>query len=46
MHAFWNATDEPVCLLDLSFDQNFDEYLEALFALREATGRDGPAFDA
>lgn len=46
VHAFWNATDEPVCFLDFSFNQNFDEYLEALFALRETTSRNDPAFDA
>ena len=45
VHSFWNATDEPVCFLDMSFNQNFDEYLEALFALRETLSRNGPEFD-
>lgn len=39
VHSFWNATDEPVIFLDMFLNQNFDEYLEAFFALREAATR-------
>jgi len=39
VHSFWNATDEPVCFLDMFLNQNFDEYLEAFFALHQAVSR-------
>lgn len=39
VHSFCNATDEPVCFLDMFVNQNFDEYLEACFALRAAVNR-------
>lgn len=39
VHSFWNATDEPVCFLDMFLNQNFDEYLEAFFALRDAVNQ-------
>ena len=43
VHSFWNATDGPVCFLDMLLNQNFDEYLEAFFAMREeATRGDSP----
>lgn len=35
VHTFWNATDGPVCFLDVFLNQNFDEYLEAFFAMRD-----------
>ena len=44
VHSFWNATDEPVCFLDMFFNQNFDEYLQAFFALREELNRPGSGF--
>lgn len=44
VHSFWNATDEPVCFLDMFLNQNFDEYLEAFFALREELNRPGSGF--
>lgn len=43
VHSFWNATDEPVRFLDMFLNQNFDEYLEAFFALREAATRPEPS---
>ena len=42
VHSFWNATDEPVCFLDVFLNQNFDEYLEAFFAMRDAMNRSEP----
>lgn len=39
VHSFWNATDEPVCFLDMFINQNFDEYLETFFAMREEVAR-------
>ena len=42
MHSFWNATDEPVCFLDMFLNQNFDEYLEAFFAMRDEVSRSEP----
>jgi uncharacterized cupin superfamily protein len=45
VHSFWNATDEPLCFLDIYFNQNFDEYLEAFFAIRKTLSRDDPKFD-
>lgn len=36
VHSFWNATDEPVCFVDMFLNQNFDEYLEAFFTMRDA----------
>ena len=39
VHSFWNATDEPVCFLDMFLNQNFDEYLEAFFAMRDEVNR-------
>lgn len=45
VHSFWNATDEPLCFLDMSFNQNFDDYLEAFFTIREELSRDDPEFD-
>ena len=39
VHSFWNATDEPVCFLDMFLNQNFDEYLETFFAMRDEASR-------
>lgn len=46
VHSFWNATDEPVCFLDMFLNQNFDEYLEIFFAMRgEVSRRDSTMTD-
>ena len=39
VHSFWNATDEPVCFLDTFVNQDFDEYLETFFAMRDELNR-------
>ncbi|WP_227380237.1 cupin domain-containing protein [Haladaptatus halobius] len=44
VHSFWNATDEPVCFLDVFLNQNFDEYLEAFFAMRDEVSRSESTF--
>ena len=44
VHSFWNATDEPVCFSDVFLNQNFDEYLEAFFAMRDEVNRSDSKF--
>ncbi len=31
VHSFWNASDEPLRFVDCFFNQNLEDYLEALF---------------
>ncbi len=31
VHTFWNATDKPVRFIDMYFNQDFDNFLEAMF---------------
>lgn len=31
IHSFWNAHDKPLRFIDCFFNQNFEDYLEALF---------------
>lgn len=32
VHTFWNATDKPVRYIDMFFSQDFENFLEAMFA--------------
>ncbi|WP_460675058.1 cupin domain-containing protein [Larkinella ripae] len=32
VHTFWNATDKPVRYTDMFFNQDFENFLEAMFA--------------
>ena len=31
VHTFWNATDKPARFIDMFFNQDFDNFLEAMF---------------
>lgn len=35
VYTFWNATAKPVRFLDMFLNQNFDDYLEAFFKIRD-----------
>ncbi len=35
VHSFWNAGDKPLRFLDMFLNQNFDEYLEEFFEIRD-----------
>ena len=45
IHTFWNATDKPVRFLDMMINQNFDDWLEEFFTIREYATQNDLSFD-